>query len=213
MSKQSHSIDRRALLASTASVFVLSACSNLIGPPDAAPIYVLDPANPEHSGGRPVPWQLAVVLPEASNTLDSTRIALLQPSGQLDFFAGANWQDRLPFLVQSALVEAFEAGGRTPGVGRDSEGIKTDYLLLTDIREFEARYAVADTAPMAQVRIEAKLVNARTRMIVQSVDAHSEIQAGQNSVASVVAALNQALADVQSQIVDWALNAPLPTRA
>jgi cholesterol transport system auxiliary component len=212
MSKPSHSIDRRALLASTASALVLSACSGMIGPPDAAPIYVLDPANPPRSGGRPVPWQLAIVLPEASDTLDSTRIALLQPTGQLDFFANASWQDRLPFVVQSALVEAFESSGRTPGVGRDSEGIKTDYLLLTDIREFEAHYAVADAAPMAQVRIEAKLVNTRTRMIVQSADAHSEVPASQNSVPSVVAALNQALADVQSQIVEWALNAPPPAR-
>lgn len=211
MIKESHPINRRALLASTASALVLSACGSMIGPPDAAPIYVLDPANPPHADGRPVPWQLAIVLPEASDTLDTTRIALLQPTGQLDFFANASWQDRLPFVVQSALVEAFEASGRTPGVGRDSEGIKTDYLLITDIREFEAHYAAVDTSPIAQVRIEAKLVSARTRMIVQSLDAHSEVLAGQNSVASVVAAMNQALANVQAQIVDWALNAPLPT--
>jgi cholesterol transport system auxiliary component len=97
-------------------------------------------------------------------------------------------------------------------VGRETEGIKTDYLLLTDIRDFQARYEVADAPPLAQVRIAAKLVSARTRMIVQSMDADSEVRASQNSVASVVAAMNQALSDVQSQIVDWALKAPPPSR-
>jgi cholesterol transport system auxiliary component len=213
MSKRTFSADRRALLASGAAAFMLSACSNIIGPPEASPLYVLDPANPKATIGGPVPWQLSIVLPEASDSLDSDRIALLQPTGQLDFYANSNWQDRLPFLVQSALVEAFEASGRTPGVGRDSEGIKSDYLLVTDIREFEARYAVADTPPVAQVRIEAKLISVRTRMIVQSTDAHSEVQATQNSVLSVVAAMNQALAGVQSQIVSWALTAPPPKRA
>jgi cholesterol transport system auxiliary component len=213
MSNPTSSIDRRALLASTAAALVLTACSNIIGPPEASPLYVLDPANPTATGGPPVVWQLSIVLPEAPDSLDTVRIALLQPNGQLDYYANSNWQDRLPFLVQSSLVEAFEASGRTPGVGRDSEGIKSDYLLVTDIRALEARYDVADAPPMAQVRIEAKLINAHTRTIVLSSDAHSEVRAAQNSVLSVVAAMNRALADVQSQIVTWVLTAPPPKRA
>jgi len=210
MSEKFHLTDRRAWLLGAASVLVLSACSNIIGPPEAAPLYVLDPVDSPPAAGPPVSWQLAVVLPEASDSLDSNRIVLLQPTGQLDFYANSSWQDRLPFLVQSSLIEAFEMSGRTKGVGRETEGIKTDYLLMTDIREFQARYAVADTPPKIEVRISAKLVSARTRVIVQTIDAHSEIQINQNSVPSVVAAMNQALANVQAQIVEWALAAPAP---
>ncbi|MGZ5934053.1 MAG: ABC-type transport auxiliary lipoprotein family protein [Rhizomicrobium sp.] len=213
MSKRSFSIGRRALLLSGASAFVLSACSNIIGPPEAAPLYVLKPASPAVKNGPPAHWQLTVVLPESSDSLDTTRIMLLQPGGQMDYYANANWQDRLPFVVQGTLVEAFEASGRMPAVGRDTEGLKSDFLLVTDIRDFQARYDVPDTAPVAMVRIVAKVVAARTRTIVMSIDAHSEIQAGQNSVPSVVGAFNQALSAVQARIVEAVLNAPPPSPA
>jgi hypothetical protein len=122
MSKRPFPIGRRALLVSSASAFVLSACSNIIGPPNSAPLYLLDPRNPPAQGGTPVRWQLTVVLPLASDSLDTMRIMLVQPSGQMDYYANSNWQDRLPFLIQGSLVEAFEESGRLPAVGRDSAG-------------------------------------------------------------------------------------------
>ena len=213
MSKRSFSIGRRALLASSASAFVLSACSNIIGPPGSAPLYLLDPHNPPAKSGPPVHWQLTVVLPLASDSLDTMRIMLVQPNGQMDYYANANWQDRLPFLVQGSLVEAFEESGRMPAVGRDTEGLKSDYLLVTDIRDFQARYDVADAAPIAVVRVVAKVIAARTRTIVLTVDAHNETQATQNSVAGVVAAFNLALSAVQTQIVDGVLKAPAPNQS
>ena len=210
MSRQLFSIDRRALLASGISGVVLTACSDIVGPPAAAPLYILDPENPPASNARVVHWQLTVVLPETADSLDTTRIGLLLPAGQMDYFANASWQDRLPLMVQSSLVEAFESSGRMTAVGRETEGLKSDYLLLTDIRAFQARYEVADAPPKVEVRIVAKLLSSRTRTIIQSIDAQSAIQTSQNSVPSVVAAMNQALANVQKQIVDWALGAPPP---
>jgi cholesterol transport system auxiliary component len=157
-----------------------------------------------------VRWQLTVELPGAADALDSMRILLLQPTGQMDYYADANWQDRLPYVVQGTLVEAFEASGRMQAVGRDTEGLKSDYLLVSDIRDFQARYAAPDAAPTAVVRIVAKLVAARTRTIVVSKDAHSEVQAARNDLPNVIAAFNQALSVAQAQIVEAALNAPAP---
>ena len=138
------------------------------------------------------------------------RIALVQASGQLDYYADAGWQDRLPYVVQGSLIEAFEASGRMQSVGRDTEGLKSDYLLVSDIRDFQARYAAPDTPPSAVVRIVAKLIAARTRTIVMSTDARSDVQASQNNVAAVIAAFNQALTTVQQKIVEAALSAPAP---
>src|SRR5258706_3070967 len=210
MSKRSFSIGRRAALAGGASAIVLGACSGIIGRRASSPIYVLRPSYAPASAGPPVRWQLTVELPEAPDALDSMRIVLLQPSGQMDYYADANWQDRLPSALQGTLVEAFEASGRMQAVGRDTEGLKSDYLLVTDIRDFQARYSAPDAAPTAVVRIVAKLIATRTRTIVVSKDAHAEIQAARNDVPSVIAAFNQALAAVQSQIVEAALNAPVP---
>jgi cholesterol transport system auxiliary component len=207
------SIGRRAVLASGVSALALSACSNIIGPLASSPLYVLRPAPVAARGGPAVRWQLTVELPEATDSYDTMRIVLVQPSGQMDYYADASWQDRLPLVIQGTLVEAFESSGRMQAVGRDTEGLKSDYLLVTDIRTFEARYAAPDAPPTVSVRMVAKLIAARTRTIVKSTDAHSEVQASQNNVASVVAAFNQALSAVQTQIVDAALSAPAPAPA
>jgi len=211
MSKRSFSIDRRALLVTGVSTVALSACSGIIGPPESSPLYLLKPGAPP-AGGPRASWQLSIVLPDAPDSLDTDRIALVQPTNQMDYYANANWQDRLPFLIQSALIEAFEASGRTGGVGRDTDGLKSDYLLETDIRDFQARYDAPDGIPTAQVRIAARLIAARGRLIAQSLSAHAEVSAAQNSVPSVVVAFNQALASTIGQIVDWAVSAPAPSR-
>ena len=206
------SLDRRALLAAGLATTALSACSGIVGPPEAPPLYMLKPLLPPAGGGGRVPWQMSIVLPEAPDSLDTNRIVLVQANAQMDFYAAASWQDRLPFLVQVALIEAFEGSGRIAAVGRDTDGLKSDYLLETDIRDFQARYDAPDAPPTVVVRIAAKLIAARGRSIARSMNAHAEIAAGQNNVPSVVLAFNQALAASLSQITDWALSAPMPAK-
>jgi cholesterol transport system auxiliary component len=210
MSKQSFSIGRRAALVGGSSAVVLGACSGIIGPPASSPIYVLQPQYGPAAAGPPVRWQLTVDLPQAADALDTMRILLLQPTGQMDYYADANWQDRLPYVLQGTLVEAFETSGRMRAVGRDTEGLKSDYLLITDVRDFQARYSAPDAPPTAVVRIVAKLVATRTRTIIITKDAHAEAQAARNDLPSVIAAFNQALSGVQTEIVEAALNAPAP---
>ncbi|MEI9888902.1 MAG: ABC-type transport auxiliary lipoprotein family protein [Rhizomicrobium sp.] len=181
MSKRSFTLDRRAVLVAGVSSLALAACSGVIGPPEPAPLYLLAPSLPPAGGGPRAPWQLSVVLPEAADSIDTTRIVLVHQTGQMDYFADSSWQDRLSFLVQAALVEAFESSGRVTGVGRDTQGLKSDYLLLTDIRNFEARYAVDDTPPTVEVRLAVKLIGARSRAIAQSLIARAEVPRGRTT--------------------------------
>ncbi len=206
-------LDRRLLLLAGASAVALSACSNLVGPPEPPPLYVLRPPVPPAGGGPRVGWQLSVVLPDASDSLDNSRIVLQRPNQTMDFYADASWPDRLSLLVQSALIDAFQASNRIAAVGRDTDGLKSDYLLETDIRDFEAVYETEDAAPSVVVRLDVKLVNAHTRAIVKAFNARSEGDAAANTVPAVVAAMNAALGEVMGQIVGWALTAPEPTRS
>jgi len=205
-------LDRRALLVAGAASVALSACSSIIGPPAPPPIYLLRPPIPPAGGGPRVGWQMSIVLPDAPDSLDTSRIVLEQPDGTMDYYANATWPDRLSLLVQSALLDAFQASNRISAVARDTDGLKSDYLLQTDIRDFEAVYETADTAPTAVVRIQARLVGVRSRAIVQALNARAEAPAGANTVPAVVAAMNQALGTTMSQIVGWALTAPVPAR-
>ena len=195
---------RRLFLIGLSSL-ALSACGgNLIGPPDASPMYMVAPkfaAQP--AGGEKVKWALSILRPYVAPGLDTDRIALTQADGTMDYYANAAWPDQLPQLLHNLLIEAFEESGKIASVSKDGANVHADFLLQIDIRDFEAQYTVADTAPKILLRMEAKLI--RNRQIVSSLDATQEAQTAANSVPSVVAAFNQALAAALSQIVTWTL--------
>jgi cholesterol transport system auxiliary component len=205
-------LDRRMLLVAGASAFALSACSGIVGPPESPPLYVLRPVLPPAGGGSRVPWQLSVVLPEAPDSLDTNRIALIQPNGTMDFYANASWQDRLSLLVQGALIDAFEASGRLAGVARDTEGLKSEYLLTTDIRDFEARYDAPDGIPTAVVKITAKVFSVHGRVVARTIDGSGTATASANTVPAAVQAINEALGIALGKIVGETLMLPMPPR-
>jgi ABC-type uncharacterized transport system auxiliary subunit len=139
-------LDRRLMLLS-ASAFVLAGCGGLgLGPsnPDEM-IYVLQPAlTTPPPGGTPANWALAVDVPGASDSIDTRRIALIKSDSTMDYYANAQWPDRLPVLVQTALVAAFQAGGRVPSVSRTQDALHADYELGVEIRDCAAHYEAAD---------------------------------------------------------------------
>jgi len=205
-------LDRRSLFVTGAASVALAACSNIIGPPEASPLYMLRPKVPPAGAGRAVNWQISIQLPEAPQSLDTDRIALVQPGDIMDYYANAAWPDRLPFLVQQALIEAFEANNRIVAVGRDTDILRADYLLQTDIRDFQARYDVQDAPPTAVVRIACKLISAHGRTITQITTVEKEVPTQQNSVPAATQAMNQALGEALGDIVSWTLSAPEPPR-
>ena len=201
-------ISRRLLLTGVSGL-ALAGCGGLIGPPEAPRLYILNPV-PQPVPGATVDWALSIGLPDASAGLDSQRIAILHPPASMDYYADAEWPDRLPALVQSTLLQAFETSGRIEAVAPDNDGARADYILSTDLRDFEARYDQPDGVPVAVVRIGAKLVRAVKRDIAARFEASEEAPASQNSVDAAVAALDEALARALAKIVAWALEAPKP---
>ena len=206
-------LDRRLLLMA-GSCLALTACGSLdklIGPPDAPQIYALRPPAPTmQSSGNKVGWALAIQKPDAPGNLDSARIALARNSTQLDYYANAAWPDRLPDLVQTALLAGFETSGRIDAVSRDDDALQSDYQLSTDLRAFEARYDTPAGAPGVAVSIIAHMADTKSRKILANLSVDLTEPASANSVDAVVQALNAALAKAVEQIVQWALALPPP---
>jgi len=199
---------RRVFLVGAASL-ALSGCGNLLGGAPPSQIYVLRPTSPAQ-GGAKVSWALAIDKPDASDALDTERIALTKSDTQLDYYANAVWPDRLPSLIQTSLLAGFEATGRINSVARDEDALHAEYQLSTDIRDFEARYATPDGAPTATVTIVAHMAEAHSRKIVANLTVTLTEPAASNSVDAVVQAFDTALAKAVTQIVNWALGLPPP---
>ena len=199
---------RRAVLVSGAA-FLLVGCSDLIGPASTPrQIYLLQPTGGAATAGSKVDFSLAVATTTDSQHLDSSRIALTQNDASIDYYAGSEWSDHLPVLVQNALVEAFENSGRIDAVASDTGGFHADYFLQAEIRDFQAHYAVPDGIPTIRVRIEAKLAPTHGREIIADLNSVHEVAASGNSVAEVVRAFDEALGAVFSEIVNWTLATP-----
>src|SRR3569833_555171 len=177
-----------------------------IGPPEAGPIYTVMPkyaAAP--AGGQKVGWALSVLRPAAAPGLDNERSALTQPDGVMDFYAKATYPDRLPPMVQQALLNGFEASGRIDAVAREQDALHADYNLVTEIKDFRAHYAVMDGVPHVTVTLTAKLSTSHGRAIVSTFSTTQNGAVSANSVPAVAQALQQALQAAVTEIVNWAI--------
>jgi cholesterol transport system auxiliary component len=121
-------------------------------------------------------------------------------------------------MVSRLLVESFENSDKIIAVGRDSIGLRSNILLKTELREFQAEYPKEGAyenqldgatgtgqVPNIRVRIAAKLVKMPQRIIVASKTFESVIPAEKNSMDSIVRAFDDALGKALKGIVVWTL--------
>jgi cholesterol transport system auxiliary component len=209
-------MERRIFLAGAAALALSGCGGELIGPPEAGRIYPVSPrfspAPPEGAGPR-VGWALSIARPHVPGGMAGDRIALFQPGGTQDFYAAATYPDRLPSLVQRALLDGFETSGRIDAVAREQDALHADYQLLTEVKDFAAHYAVQDGVPTMTVSITAKLATAHGRKIVATLAVTHSASAGANSAAAAAQALSSLLGQCVSEIVTWALSQPAPPSA
>jgi cholesterol transport system auxiliary component len=146
--------------------------------------------------------QILVPEPTAVKMLDSDQVVVRVSPSEVQYLANSRWGDRLPRLVQSKLVEAFENSGRLGGVGKPGQGLAIDYQIVTDIRSFEVS---TGSSRLATVEISAKLLNDRNGTVkAQSVfKATVPVSGAENR--AFIQALDKACARVGADIVDWAL--------
>jgi cholesterol transport system auxiliary component len=200
-------IRRSCRLVLAALALTLAACSSLLLSGSAAPsLYTLTPASDFPPGGRRIAWQLLIDVPVASASLDSERIALSRSPTTIDYFAGVAWTDRAPLMAQSLLVQSFENSGRITAIARESLALRTDYILRSELRHFEARYDT-DAKATVVVQLDVQLVKMPERNIIARRLVQASIPAAENQVPAIVIAFDTALHQATREIVDWALTA------
>ncbi len=196
-------IDRRTLLAGLGcSTLALGGCGILPALSEPTDLYTL---TPKTSFGDPLPkvnWQLIIELPVAAAGLDTSRIALQRTPYTLEYYARAAWTDNAPAMVQTLIIESFESTGSILAVGREAIGLRPDYILKTDLREFQAIYFDSDSpAPTILVRMNAKLVQMPERRIVASFTFSQQVPAASNGFEHIIESFDEALGHVIKKIV------------
>ncbi|MBT5572446.1 MAG: hypothetical protein HOJ90_14615 [Alphaproteobacteria bacterium] len=172
------------------------------GPPPRQ--FRLSPKNTFADQLPNVDWQLIVEEPLAPTGLNTTRIPLHRRAIELEYYARANWTDRAPAMVHTLIVESFENSSKIVAVGRESLGLRADYVLKLELREFQAEYS-GEGAPAANVRLNAKLVRMPQRAIIGSERFEARVTAKSDSMDQIVAAFDDALGKALKNLVGWTL--------
>ena len=172
------------------------------GPPPI--LYRLTPKSTFSEDLPRVGWQLILEVPVADAGLSTTRVALQRAPTQLEYYARSSWTDRAPLMVQTLMIESFENSGRIVAVGREAIGLRADFILKTELREFQAEYFSADI-PSVRVGINAKLVQMPRRTIIASRSFTAEAQAAATDMSAIILAFDEALGKVMKDLVEWTL--------
>ncbi|MCK9489891.1 MAG: ABC-type transport auxiliary lipoprotein family protein [Xanthomonadales bacterium] len=191
------------LALSLAAATMLVGCTGLTGPRESFTIYELSPATPA-SQGASMAWQLLIETPRASDLVAGQRIIVAPDDNERRVYKGARWSERTPELLQSLWLRAFEADGRLPGVARSGSGVRADLLLASDLTRFQASYV--DGQPQAEVELHAQLIDPRERRISARRVFRATVPAASAAIADVVAAFDGAMAQINPELVDWAVS-------
>lgn len=202
-------VDRRGLLRGTAALALaapaVAACGSLPGLSEPPDLYTLTPKSTFPQDLPRVDWQLLVEPATAAAALDTVRIALRRELTRIEYYADVAWTERAPLMIQTLLVESFENSDSIISVGRETFGLRADFVLKTELREFQAEYVDDAGAPQVRVQINAKLVRMPERRIVAGQTFESLVDADSRAFRDVILAFDAALGDVLKDIVEWTL--------
>lgn len=188
-----------------APLLLAAGCStSLLSPAgDPAKLFRLSAAPTVSVSAPAVSWQLMIDEPDATQELNTARIAVDPVPTRVDYYAGVAWTDRAPVMLQNLMLESFDRSGKISAVQRQAGNIHADFLLISDLRRFEAD---ATGTPTVRVEIAARLVRTRDRSIVATRSFRAEAPAG-DDFNTTINGFDQAVQSVLPQLVEWTLTA------
>ncbi len=165
--------------------------------------FDLSSASPDVSSPKKQGRQILIAAPSALKALDGENIVVRSGPNSISFLKGAQWADRLPNIVQSRLVQAFESTGRLGGVGRPGEGLAIDYQVISDIRTFNINVS---SGRIAIVEIAIKILNDKNGTVRAARVFRATSRVSGEGNASYIAALDRAFDSASNDIVTWTLS-------
>ncbi len=151
-----------------------------------------------------VAWTLLVNEPAATQSINTARIAFVSEDRDFQYLAQAEWASRAPEMVMELLVESFKNSNRIFKVGDRRSRIRPDFDLELLLNAFQLEKASEEKGEV-QVKLEASLVRRPQRTAIASIPFEASATVEPITVDSVLAAFEESLGEVMSQIVEWTL--------
>ncbi|MES0825011.1 ABC-type transport auxiliary lipoprotein family protein [Ruegeria sp. SCP11] len=171
-------------------------------------LYLLTPKSTFSASLPRVQKQIVVQEPTATATVNTDQIAIQPTPLQVQYLPRARWVDRAPLIVQALLVESYENSGKVAAVGRSTVGLRADYVIVPDLREFQG---LAITNPdgsqtiRVEVRINIKIIDEFEDKIIASDSFREYVVAASDQTPDLVKAFDDALGKTMRDAVEWSV--------
>ncbi|MEM6656455.1 MAG: ABC-type transport auxiliary lipoprotein family protein [Pseudomonadota bacterium] len=193
------------------SVAVVGACTGLDTLRQASKpndLYLLTPKSTFSSSLPQVQKQIVVQEPTATAAVNTDQIAVQPTTLQVQYLPQARWVDRAPLIVQALMVESFENSGKVAAVGRSTVGLRADYVIAPDLREFQG-LVIAESENSKTVRVEVriniKVIDEFEDKIIASRSFREFVVASSDQTPDLVEAFDVALGKTMRDAVEWSV--------
>ncbi len=171
-------------------------------------LYALTPKS-TFSGNLPrIRSQIVVEEPTATAAVNTDQIAVLPSPLEVQYMPRARWVDRAPLIVQALLIESFENTGKVPAVGRSTVGLRADYVIVTDIREFQAEVTTdeeGNESLLVNVRLNIKIIDEYEDHIIASSSFEKVRLSASEDALDLATAFDSALGSAMRDAVEWSI--------
>jgi len=189
------------------AALLMTACVSII--PEPAPANTIYRLSASSQDTVITPHSDAVVLrvdrPTVPRPLAGNNITVSPSGDRILSASGAVWAEKVPDLIQGAILDVFSSRPEIIGVLPVS-GARTELRIHVNVRNFEAVYDQGEgKAPLAIVRYTATLANASDRQLIGSYDVRKTERAASNRIPEIVRAQDRANSAAINDIADWVL--------
>ncbi len=144
---------------------------------------------------------LEIALPTATGALDTDSIMIKPTQLQLESLPDARWVNETTELVQLLLVRSLTNTGRFALVASEGLGPPPDYVLMTDLRAFQAEVIGEDVVVV--IRSTMTLLRDTDGVVVSSGSFAHTVAVPDNSTNRIVAAFDEAMTLHLTEAVEW----------
>lgn len=191
-------------LALLAGFALLSACS-ILPKSEPSDVYRLPSAQSGAAGktGAAQAWSLRLAKPQASEILNSPKIAVLPQGDLISSYKASRWSDPAPVLLRNRLLDGFQRDGRVTLLSTDDSNFQADLELGGNLQAFQTEYQ--GTAASVVIRLDALLVRGYDQRILASRRFEVRQPLNDVQVPAVVTGFGQASDQLTAQVVNWAV--------
>jgi len=148
---------------------------------------------------------LVIETPVASGALDTDRIMIRPGPFQTAYLPGARWVDTAPVMVQTILVRSLNDTNALRYVGRRPLAGSADYMLTSELTDFQAEVGPGENEVTARIRLTARLVREEDGTILGTRTVETTVAIPSTETEAVVAGLDAATRSALRDLSIWTL--------